>query len=244
MVGLDANKAVRDELCGRSRINGYRLLLLAAVVVLGAAWASYWWADAGVARWMDGLTPGQRVFFQYVTELGQAQWWLVPIVVLGLWWVWRRRFDLANRAVLVFLSIAGAGLLNDVLKLLFGRQRPKLLFASGDYGFRFLHAGYDFASFPSGHSAIAGAAAASLCLVAPRRVAWPAGVLALLIVLSRVVITAHYVSDVLAGSLVGVGFAVFMHWRFTRRGWLSPAAGLLRAAPDAGSDASVSSAAG
>jgi membrane-associated phospholipid phosphatase len=70
-------------------------------------------------------------------------------------------------------------------------------------------------SFPSGHAATAFAAATAVALVYPRlRV--PVLLIAALVALSRVYLGVHYWSDVVVGSLVGVGIGwvtvVAMRW--------------------------------
>jgi membrane-associated phospholipid phosphatase len=59
------------------------------------------------------------------------------------------------------------------------------------------------ASFPSGHAASSAAGAFALSRVWPAA-ALPLWLLALLVMLSRVVLGVHYVSDVIAGALVGL----------------------------------------
>lgn len=63
-------------------------------------------------------------------------------------------------------------------------------------------------SFPSGHSACAFAAAVVLLFRMPKSVGVPAIVLAVLIALSRLYVGVHYPTDVLAGGLCGIIFAV------------------------------------
>lgn len=205
-------------------------LLIAAVVVLIAAGCSMVWVDRPVAEAVHGIDKPTRAFIEPVTALGESYWWLVPAALLTGYWSYRRSWALANRALYVFCSVAAGGLLVHVFKFIFGRARPKLYFRDGVYGFDFFSLGfdYDYTSFPSGHSTVAGALVASLWLVGPAWLRWPALGLTLLIAASRVALTSHWVSDVLAGYLLGVCFAVLVHWRFMRRGFLDEPAGLLR----------------
>ena len=50
------------------------------------------------------------------------------------------------------------------------------------------------------------------------RLRWPLLFVALLVAMSRVIIGAHYPSDVLAGAAIGVGTALLMRRAFARRG--------------------------
>ncbi len=105
-----------------------------------------------------------------------------------------------REGVFVFLTPALAGLAAEALKILSGRLRPEA--QDGFYAFR-------WSLDPSGkglassHASVAIAAALAAGLVLPRWrwVLWP---LAIGCVLGRVLVGAHYVSDVLVGSLLGV----------------------------------------
>ncbi len=121
-------------------------------------------------------------------------------------------------ALWVAVTVLGSGLVDTVLKDTVRRARPALPDPVAQA------AGY---SFPSGHAlgtiVVFGVA---LLLVLPllrtaaaRLVAWVITVAGVLLVgFSRVGLGVHYVSDVLAGWLVGVGWlavtvAVFESWR-------------------------------
>jgi lipid A 4'-phosphatase len=103
----------------------------------------------------------------------------------------------------LFLSIAMSGVIVDILKVVFGRARPKLLFQSDIFGFMWLNWNADHWSFPSGHSATIVALMTALWYL------WPQHVLfyifaAAIVAGSRVVVGAHFLSDILAGALVAV----------------------------------------
>ncbi|NKJ04472.1 phosphatase PAP2 family protein [Rhizobium sp. SG741] len=122
----------------------------------------------------------------------------------------------ATAAAFVFLSVAGGGLVDSLAKNIIGRARPELLQTNGAFYFRPVAFHADFASFPSGHSATAGAMAMSLALVFPRLrpIFMPAGVL---ICLSRQWVGAHWASDTLMGWGVGIAFALWLAHAFARR---------------------------
>jgi undecaprenyl-diphosphatase len=139
-----------------------------------------------------GLTTVMRALSLYGGPTG-----LVPIgAVLAIVFLLKRWH---RGALLVVVTMAGAGLLDAVLKLSFNRVRPAAFF---DYP---LPAS---ASFPSGHAFFAASFFGGLAVLASARVRNPllrgliwtgAIVLMLLVGLSRVYLGVHYPSDVLAG---------------------------------------------
>jgi undecaprenyl-diphosphatase len=126
----------------------------------------------------------------------------VYLVVYALVGAWLLRRGLPRLALFVAVTVAVSPLLNTAVKLAVDRARPVLpdpvARASG-------------LSFPSGHAQNAVVAAAVLLLVflpvlrgARRRVAVVASVLLVAAIgFSRVALGVHYVSDVLAGYVLG-----------------------------------------
>jgi membrane-associated phospholipid phosphatase len=101
------------------------------------------------------------------------------------------------------LAVASSEVLIGTLKVAYGRPRPpdSLIATSGF-------------SFPSGH-AIAGAVTAVglvVCLLPPGTERWTwevrAAIFASLMALSRTYLSAHWLSDVVAGALIGTGLAL------------------------------------
>lgn len=119
--------------------------------------------------------------------------------------------DLRREVLAVALSLGGAMLISDLVKLLVSRPRPPVEHLQAVTG----------SSFPSGHTTQASAFWFSLVFAMPAAGASPkltrlAAGLALLIVLavaaSRVYLGVHYPSDVVAGILLGTGWATYVSY--------------------------------
>jgi membrane-associated phospholipid phosphatase len=180
--------------------------------------------DQPVARLMADNGALLVHVFTVITWFGQGGVVLYPTGAMLLAALWLRprlpslmeALDrLIRRAIMIFATVAGAGLVNDLFKIVFGRARPRMWLGGDLSGFQFLRYGAKFASFPSGHTATSVAAAVALGALFPR---WRAGFAfaALLIAGSRVIIDAHYVSDVLAGAAVGGVTALLIVEAFRR----------------------------
>lgn len=109
------------------------------------------------------------------------------------------------------LAVTIAMLMGETLKWFWGRYRPELLFEQGLYGFSFFADKGSRHSFPSGHSFRIFSAMTAISLVWPKSRVWLIS-LACLVGVSRVLVTKHYPSDVLAGAFIGVFCALWV-WR-------------------------------
>jgi undecaprenyl-diphosphatase len=120
------------------------------------------------------------------------------------------------RVGFLFAAITVPSLFVTIVKRMIGRARPNvggslnpLLFDP----FAWVPA---YAGMPSGHATTAFAVLVAVGTLWPR-VRTLLLVYALLIAISRVVVVAHYPSDVLAGALVGVAGAVLVRRYFAQR---------------------------
>ncbi len=189
--------------------------------------------DRDISRWARGLPHDVRAVFEAITNLGLGVWWLVGSALIIGWCglaAWRaadattrNRWTLRLRPPLFFFSAcAVSGITNSLLKSVIGRARPRLFFDHGLYTFDPPALKALYLSLPSGHTAMVFAVATSLALLLPRRWAPAAYGLASVIALSRVITNAHWLADILAGSLVGIGMTLLTHHVFVKRAWLLP----------------------
>jgi len=149
-----------------------------------------------------------------VTKAGQSEWYLVGgLALFALFWKGNR--ELSKKGLFLFTTVAVSGLTANLFKVIFSRARPKLLLKEDIYGFGFFEGLFEHAwqSFPSGHSTTALSAALSLSLLMPRF--RPLFIVAgIVIASSRVVLCQHYLSDIVAGSALGVVTVVLLYPRF------------------------------
>jgi undecaprenyl-diphosphatase len=204
----------------------HALIWLAAMLALLLAFA----VDRPIARAMADMDPAVLRAARFVTWFGQGGVTLYPTgiaILLGLAACYllpglaERLVGPVRKVAAIFITVAAAGLADDILKIIFGRARPYVWLAGDDSGFGFFRYGAKFASFPSGHTTTSVAAALALGAVFPR---WRPGFLlaALAIALSRIVLDVHYLSDVIAGALLGSAVAFWALDLLQKWGWLPP----------------------
>jgi membrane-associated phospholipid phosphatase len=166
--------------------------------------------------------------FDQVTDFGKSVWFLVPIALAlaalallaspSLPRMSRRVLAaIAVRLGFLFLAIGLPGLCFAVVKRLIGRARPLVEGSADPFVYRPLGWDVEYASLPSGHATDAFAAAMAVGALWPRArpVMWT---YAVVIAVSRVVLTAHFPSDVAVGAVVGVvGALLVRDWFAARR---------------------------
>ncbi|HEY0525541.1 MAG TPA: phosphatase PAP2 family protein [Stellaceae bacterium] len=203
-------------------------LFLASAGTAAAVAAAMAWVDRPAAVFFKGRDHDLLALFGFITNFGLSEYYLVPSALLfaGLHAAARsERFAFeakrlrayAGVPLFLFVAVAASGLTSDIIKIVFGRLRPKLLFVDGAaaYGFGWWSLRADHWSFPSGHSTTIAAVMTALYFLWPRHVLAYA-MLALLVASSRVVLAQHYVSDVIMGGFVGVLVTVYVRDVFSR----------------------------
>ena len=189
------------------------LLVIAIFVII-----SVMWLDKPIALLVHEVLGGRRVSAHLAGSplLSIPLWSASTFVIYGLFAIAGRQFTKLETAVLLCtVSTLAADAIKNQLKLAFGRTWPDSwgpgitsLIHDNAYGFHFFQSGTSFESFPSGHAAVAAAVMSVLWNLFPkRRAAW-----AICIVIADVGLVAlnlHFLSDVVAGSFVGISTGMF-----------------------------------
>lgn len=144
-----------------------------------------------------GFYKRTESLWRLLRDLGEPS---LTLVLMVLVWVYDRRGWKA--AVLLFAGSGLAGGLGALVRALSGRFRPVATEGLNHWhAWRGFHEGTDL-SWPSGHATLAFATAAVLSYLSPRG-KWLFFTIALGCALSRVVMQAHFYSDVILGSALG-----------------------------------------
>lgn len=215
-------------------------VLIAGLIAAALALALFSWLGVGVLAGeiypldehlrttLHGMASPALTRLMWATSAVTAPKYLVPAgLLLALAFLLR---GWPRGALLIIVTMVGAGVLDLWLKATFGRIRPAPFF------------GYPLpksAGFPSGHALFAvcffgGLAAllsARLRTHGARAAVWAVAVMLIVLVgISRVYLGVHYPSDVVAGyaagfvwvTAVAAGDRLMAHWRRRRASSISP----------------------
>jgi membrane-associated phospholipid phosphatase len=205
-----------------------QIRLAACSLTIAAVVVSYLWIDQPLAF----FTYHDRIFYRFFVDLtlipeplpGLA---LIVFFALGLWAVAAKP---ASKLYTVLstcsVSMIVAEATKSQLKYIFGRTWPETfvnnnpsLISNNAYGFNFFHGGPGYASFPSGHMTTICAVASVLWIYYPKFRALYALVV-IVVAIGLIGADYHFLSDIIAGSLLGTitgWFAVALQEQAARR---------------------------
>jgi membrane-associated phospholipid phosphatase len=183
------------------------------------------WLDATIMSGAARLPASVIDTYNAITDYGRSSWVLWPsgVLVLAAAALMSVAGTRAAQAVLaalavrcgfVFLAVGAPGLFVTVIKRWIGRARPSDL---GPFSYHPFSWDSVYASLPSGHTAAAFSALIAIGSLFPRLrpLLW---IYAITIAMSRVIIAAHFTSDVVAGAAVGAFGAILVReWFVSRR---------------------------
>ena len=188
--------------------DGFRRWLIALALCVIAVLVSVAYVDRPAAEFFNTHVRHTELW-GWLDHL-LAPFVLIPVVALlfllgsGCWLLSGRQLGAWTLKPLL-LSWSGIWALaaEFIFKQIFGRAWPDPGYVENHlYGFRLLHGGPHWNSFPSGTATISAAILATLWLVAPR-LRLPGAFLAILLCSGVVVTNGHWLSDVIAGAFLG-----------------------------------------
>jgi membrane-associated phospholipid phosphatase len=179
-----------------------------ALVVL-----AYFFADRQLAEALKPIAGGVKLFpwLTYIVRvLGPLA--SIAMAVVAARALARGSLTPAEDAILrAACAILIAWALKEELKWVFGRTWPETwlkpanpsYFGDGTYGFFPFHGGQAYASFPSGHTTAITTLAGSIWVLWPK-LRWLGIVLSLCVAVGLIGADYHWLSDVIAGAILGV----------------------------------------
>lgn len=189
-------------------------LLLAAVLCPISAML----VDSGVALYMRAHQDNWIVeTARRITKYGDAWRYMLGIAILFFASYLFRDVTLLGKTALlrarglyIFLTMAISSLAGEILAMILGRPRPHLLLDQGLYHLSWLSGLKPYDSMPSSHatSVLAFSFAAALAF---RPARWIFIGYGLAMASTRVLIGAHFVSDVIASAALSGAIALFLH---------------------------------
>lgn len=202
-------------------------IAIAALFGLGVLVGGMFLVDAQISGRMRGLPHWVSSFFDSITDYGKSGYVLWPLGLLFLFLCalppilprvqQRVLAAMMVRIGFLFTAVAMPSLFDTIIKRMIGRARPFTTGHPDPFVFRPLIWQNDYAGLPSGHATTAFAILVTFSTIWPRARPYLL-IYALLIAVSRVVLTAHYPTDVAAGALVGiVGALLVRRWFALRR---------------------------
>lgn len=171
-----------------------------------------------------------KEFSRIISHLGRGGVILIPagiifIATTYLYYITESRklhaayIHIANLAGFMFAAVATAGLTALFFKNLLGRARPKHFEELGSFHFSPLTFDSSFTSFPSGHATTSFAFAAVIFFIAPKY-RLTALALAFWVSMSRYLIGAHHMTDIMVGTILGISMVIYVKRHFQEKGVL------------------------
>jgi undecaprenyl-diphosphatase len=215
------------------------ITVVAVLAVLAVAAASMLLVDAFLIGKAHRLPEWLYKTFQWISMLGNSGWflWSAGIVFIFLAASPKSRLTpVAQRVVaalmvrlgFLFLAVGLPALFTTIVKRFIGRARPYVWPDPHPHDFTPFVWDMAHTSLPSGHATNAFAAAIAIGGLWPR-MRLPMWIFAAIIALSRIIVLAHFPSDIIVGAAVGIAGALLV------RGWFASR----RLAFTVGSDATI-----
>ncbi|MDC2979171.1 phosphatase PAP2 family protein [Pelagibacteraceae bacterium] len=153
-----------------------------------------------------------KEFFEDITRLGSSSWYFaISVIGFGVVYLNKRlgfikiekQKKISNFFISSFFYILVVGIVTQILKHIVGRPRPNHTNFEEPFDFSFFTFDSSFHSFPSGHSSTIFIVCFILAATFPK-LKYFFYFLASVIALSRVVVGAHFFTDIVAGAMLAL----------------------------------------
>ena len=153
-----------------------------------------------------------KEFFTEITKLGSSSWYFSITIIGFIIFFINNKFQIiktkttrafSNLFITSFFYILIVGIITQIIKHIIGRPRPNHTDFEDIFSFKFLTLESNFHSFPSGHSSTIFIVCFILISILPK-LKYFFYFLASVVALSRVVVGAHFFTDIVAGAILAL----------------------------------------
>ena len=153
-----------------------------------------------------------KEFFSEITKLGSSSWYFsISIIGFIVFYINRKlqiiraksTNNLSNFFISSFVYILTVGVITQIIKHVVGRPRPNHTNFEDVFSFKYFTLESNFHSFPSGHSSTIFIVCFILVSVLPK-LRYFFYFLASVVAFSRVVVGAHFFTDIVAGAILAL----------------------------------------
>ena len=203
-------------------------LVILLLILINIFWSHS--LDVGLYNYFSKLNYGYEAvhlkeFFVSITKLGDSFWYfsIIFFIFLISFLGFKTKIlslnnflYLKNFSIFCFSYLLLVGLTTQFLKHIIGRPRPNHTNFNSNTIFNFFSTDSAFHSFPSGHSSTIIAVTLIACITIPSlRIFFY--ICGFLIALSRVVVGAHFITDVVAGAILSIILFKILNFFFKKK---------------------------
>ena len=188
-------------------------LLLGALVFL--------FFDYSISKFFYNINSQTKSLFETLTHFGDSLYFFVPTILV---WAVIKTIQNKNKIILtisdislfIFFNILISGMAVQIFKHILGRPRPPIFHLYNLSSLDFFQFDSKWHSFPSGHTATIFAFTFCLIFLFPR-IKNILITIAVVIASTRVIVGAHYVSDIFGGVLVAYITSILLREKFFQK---------------------------
>ena len=177
--------------------------------------------DYSISKFFYNINSQTKSLFETLTHFGDSLYFFVPTILI---WVVIKIIQNKNKIILtisdislfIFFNILLSGIAVQIFKHILGRPRPPLFHSNNLTTLDIFNFDSRWHSFPSGHTATIFAFIFCLIFLFPK-IKNILITIAIVIASTRVIVGAHYVSDIFGGALVAYITSILLRDKFFQK---------------------------
>ena len=177
--------------------------------------------DYSISKFFYNINSQTKSLFETLTHFGDSLYFFVPTILI---WAVIKIIQNKNKIILtisdislfIFFNILFSGIVVQIFKHILGRPRPPLFHSNNLSTIDIFNFDSRWHSFPSGHTATIFAFIFCLIFLFPKIKNILISI-AVVIASTRVIVGAHYVSDIFGGALVAYITSILLRDKFFQK---------------------------